>query len=73
MKTALKGEIVHVLLTKWGEFWQKSAVEWDEIGKSKQRLENCWCNELEIMTKRMTNYKEKSFPFYSYVRAAVGE
>ena len=32
-----KGKIVCILYTKWAEIWQKSAVEWGEIGKSKQK------------------------------------
>ena len=32
----VKGEIVRVLFTNWDGFWQKSAVDWGEIGKSKQ-------------------------------------
>ena len=31
-----KGKIVCILYTKWAEIWQKSAVDWGEIGKSKQ-------------------------------------
>ena len=32
-----KDKIVCVLYTKWAEIWQKSAVDWGEIGKSKQK------------------------------------
>ena len=32
-----KGKIICILYTKWAEIWQKSAVDWGEIGKSKQK------------------------------------